>query len=77
MLRFSWEHGKFTVSSYASWSEAPDLTHPVSFITITSLELYLKTKFFLSYTISLLLFTVVSTIMKILLVPFAYPGYFS
>ena len=68
---------KFAVSSYASWSEAPDLTHPVSFVIIISLELYLKTKIFLSYIIFLLLFTVVSTIMKILFVPFAYPAYFS
>ena len=69
---------RLTVSSYASWSEAPPLTHPVSFITVTSLELYFFLKNVFSYMISLLLFIVVSTIMKILLlVPFAYPAYFS
>lgn len=32
---------RLTVSSSATKSEAPDLTHPVSFIIITSLGLYL------------------------------------
>lgn len=72
---------RLTVCSSAAESEAPDLTHPVSFIIITSLGLSLKKKKqqqLFPFMYSLLHKVVILTIMKVLrILPCAYPAYFS
>lgn len=73
---------RLTVSSLVAESEAPDLTHPVSFIIITSLGLYFKKKktqknFSPSCILYFLNFFILTTMEVLHISPFAHPAYFS